>query len=115
MSELFAAKGEHVTCPNGHVVCTIARDLHVEDQMNPAADFVDWVQSEPAVGTPTSEIRCETCGKWWITTFDFERVEIGDGKALVVRSGNALCIEGDWRSPEDFPPEPEWPEEMKPD
>lgn len=62
---LYAEKGEHITCENGHVICTVAHDIAYGQIQDPPNDFEDWKQEEPKRGSASTVIRCEICGAPW--------------------------------------------------
>lgn len=58
--EIYAHKGEQITCENGHVICEIARNIKV-GKTQEKGDLINWTQLEPEAGTypiPT----CSKCG-----------------------------------------------------
>ena len=63
--QVWAHKGEAVTCINGHAICHIARTLYVGDPRS-GADFENWMQPEPDRTTQVTEIRCKTCRGTWV-------------------------------------------------
>jgi hypothetical protein len=74
----IAKKGEHVTCPAGHPVTTVAKDFW---QLSPLlARFF---------ATPVTSERCASCGQKW-----FKRRELH------------ICIAGEWRTSGGYPPRP---------
>lgn len=62
---VWAFQGEAVTCVRGHVVCHVARTIHVGDARS-GKDFDNWQQPEPSRETPVSEIRCAVCRSVWV-------------------------------------------------
>lgn len=70
----YAAKGEKVTCENGHEICTFSRDVSWGDFFTPG-DLTDWKQKEPEIGDLDPQ-RCESCGKPWS---DAMRFHFADG------------------------------------
>lgn len=64
---IYARKGEHVTCENGHHICTVAHDLIVgATPKTGGVDFIDWTQPEPVAGTMAKDCACAVCGALWL-------------------------------------------------
>jgi hypothetical protein len=64
-TNLYARKGEHITCINGHVICEIAHDIQKGDARN-GDDFTNWQQPQPDKEKSVAEIRCTQCRGVWI-------------------------------------------------
>lgn len=64
-SQLWARKGETITCINDHPVCDTARDI-ASDEPHAPANFTNWRQPEPDVSTHITTIRCTECKGVWI-------------------------------------------------
>lgn len=82
---IYAHKGEHVTCENGHRICTMARDVEVGQLFDANRDLTDWVQPEPSMGTLAKDVRCVSCGAFWFGG------PTGEGAPLI------LHFEDGWR------------------
>jgi hypothetical protein len=57
--KIYAKKGEHITCENGHVVCEMAKTVLYGSHQK-AAQITNWRQKEPRVGDMVPV--CEKCG-----------------------------------------------------
>lgn len=58
----FAARGDQITCQNGHHIATFARDVRRGEMFDLAA-IRDWQQPCPPVGTMDQP--CTICGAEW--------------------------------------------------
>jgi hypothetical protein len=63
--ELWASKGEVVTCINGHPICTISRDIYVGEGREDS-DFENWKQDKPDRRTSVADIKCNRCRGVWL-------------------------------------------------
>lgn len=63
--KLWAAKGETVTCTQGHSICDIAHDIYI-GQPRAAGHFTNWHQPQPDHYKPVADIACTECGGSWI-------------------------------------------------
>ena len=74
-ANLWATKGEIVTCVLGHPICDVARDIHVGDGRS-SGDFTNWHQPQPSPSTSLADIRCTICRAVWVRpdgmTYHFE-------------------------------------------
>jgi hypothetical protein len=63
--QIWARKGEPVTCISEHVICHIAQDIMLGD---PRAEqhFCDWVQPQPPKDKSVAEICCAECRGFWV-------------------------------------------------
>ena len=61
---VYARKGEHVTCENGHHICTVANDLPAGTIQDPSA-LAHWRQAAPVPGTMAHDAPCVICGALW--------------------------------------------------
>ena len=64
-SQLYARKGECITCINGHAICEFFRDVKRGDGRS-AEDFTNWRQPEPDKSASVADIRCIECRGSWI-------------------------------------------------
>jgi hypothetical protein len=62
--QLWAKQGDVVTCINGHPICTIARDVFLDEPRGNV--FTDWQQPEPEKTQTVPSIRCAACRGVWI-------------------------------------------------
>jgi hypothetical protein len=69
--------GSHVSCENGHRICTVGRDIYAWDVVQIDA-FTDWTQPEPKPGDPINEEKCVICGAKYIRSRDFVTLHIED-------------------------------------
>lgn len=60
MTDLWAKKGEHLTCENGHVIATVARDI-VRGEIAKGDEWEGWTQSQPQTGS-LPPLACGQCG-----------------------------------------------------
>ena len=61
---VYAYKGETITCENGHPICDFARTVKIGEIQNGTDDLTDWRQPIPVVGTfPVPG--CAICGARW--------------------------------------------------
>jgi hypothetical protein len=81
LSNIYAKKGEIVTCTNGHPVAKIKKELHWGDRPDHdnELEFLDG-QKKPEVGDPIEECLCY-CGSGYISG----------------HMGSVLCFNGKWR------------------
>lgn len=63
--DVFARKGEVVTCENGHAICDVGVDLHRFGYMR-AADFTNW-RKLPPPQSGEQVTSCPECGAPFIT------------------------------------------------
>jgi hypothetical protein len=83
----FAHKGEHVTCPNGHVVEIFARDIYQGEILG-----ADWfVDSKLKDGDEWG--RCPQCGKFCCGGDIIDTI----GPLILVRVCTRMHIEKRWR------------------
>ncbi|MEQ8226713.1 MAG: hypothetical protein RIA64_01405 [Rhodospirillales bacterium] len=76
--EIYARKGERITCTEGHHICTMAKDAVLGDMPEPE-DYTDWQIPEPKFGAyPTCH-----CGAPFFST----------------NTGTVLHFEDGWRNP----------------
>ncbi len=59
--KLFAKAGDQVTCENGHIICTVSRNIFVADDYVPT-HLINWTQPEPKTGSLT-DVKCAQCGE----------------------------------------------------
>jgi len=82
--QLYASKGEVVTCENGHEICELSKDVFVDDLIM-VEQFENWRNQKPPM--PCEVITpCQTCGARYLMS------EIPFG-------GSWLHINGQWRRP----------------
>jgi NTP pyrophosphatase (non-canonical NTP hydrolase) len=87
LGTVFARKGEQVTCPNGHVVETFARDVYQGEVLT-----ADWfVDSKLKPGGLWG--KCPTCGVECCAG----EIGEGDGVPEIVRVCTQMNINGQWR------------------
>ncbi len=67
----YATKGEEIVCENGHVICTVARDIKRGELFDPEV-FHRWRDPPPTIGTEKQP--CCRCGAEWFrgTSFHFK-------------------------------------------
>lgn len=83
--QLYASKGEVVTCENGHEICELSRDVFVDDPII-VEQFENWRNQEPP--KPYEIIKpCQTCGARFIDTAQYPY------------GGSWLHINEEWRRP----------------
>lgn len=58
--EPWAKKGEHLTCTNGHIIATVARDIEM-GEMTQGTEWGEWTQPEPPLGS-LGPLCCKQCG-----------------------------------------------------
>ena len=61
--DVYAKRGEVVTCERGHVICAMLRDVSRGELFDDSA-FGDWQMKKPDVGQFPIP-RCERCGARW--------------------------------------------------
>jgi hypothetical protein len=84
----FAHKGEHVTCPNGHVVETFARDVYHHEILT-----ADWfIDSKLEHGDEWGQ--CRICGEFCCFG---EPMKDSIGPLVVILKCMKMHIEGRWR------------------
>ena len=82
--QLYASKGEVVTCENGHEICDMAKDVFVDDCLM-VEQFENWRNQKPPM--PCEVITpCQTCGAPFV-------------KSEMPFGGTWLHINGEWRRP----------------
>lgn len=64
--KLWAKKGERITCADGHIIATVARDIPLGD-MPKGDEWEGWTQHEPLKGTMGPHV-CVQCGAPWFTS-----------------------------------------------
>ncbi len=57
--KIYAKKGEHIICENGHVICEIAKTV-LTGNYQKGGELTNWRQKEPRIGD--SVPLCEKCG-----------------------------------------------------
>ena len=62
VKNIYAKRGDLITCENGHPIATFERDVEVGDSFDATA-IVAWQQTPPEIGT--MEKPCEICGQRW--------------------------------------------------
>lgn len=53
-------KGDTIHCENGHLICTLGRDLKLGES-SWASAMVDWQQTEPEIGILEHGLFCDIC------------------------------------------------------
>lgn len=71
----IALAGEIVTCPNGHVVCSIKNDLISGSSVDPK-DFCNW-ESAPEPEQGAGIVSCGVCGKSYIRWYPGVSIHVG--------------------------------------
>ena len=92
MKEVFAKKGDRVTCTQGHLIATFAREVYKMEvvQTDMFADChpqIDWRKNAILNG------RCPEpgCDGLWIGAFDIDQL------GALVSFSNKMYVEGEWR------------------
>jgi len=60
--EIWAIAGQHLTCHNGHYICSYAETVFKEQDFE-RKHLTDWYQQEPKLG---DDPECEICGDKWL-------------------------------------------------
>jgi hypothetical protein len=74
--ETYAKEGEQVVCPEGHVICTVAKNIPKGGRVTNEEYLGDWQQPAPKVGDLPEQHACAQCGGAWFA---------GNGTATVLR------------------------------
>jgi hypothetical protein len=64
-AKVWAEAGELITCVNGHIICRMARTIHVGDARQ-SDHFTDWTQPEPKRSDHVADLKCKRCRGVWI-------------------------------------------------
>jgi len=81
--QLYAAKGEVVSCTTGHEVCELSRDVYIGDTVQ-SEQFTNWRNQKPPIAGDLIA-PCQTCGH----PFIMSQMPYG---------GSRLHIDGEWRT-----------------